>query len=100
MTLRLTPGAEVALRSRLGEMPECWLEVRCAPCGSLTIFSMKLLAARHGSGMPIGGILGRLLCQRCRSPPAEAWLNETHNRQHQGGTAPGWSVQLVSQAAL
>jgi hypothetical protein len=96
------PGPAVALRARLGEMMECWLEACCGQCRSHTYIPIKLLARTYGEGMPIGAILGRLSCKRCstaqqRVRPSEVWLNEEPNRQPRHGAPPGWSVQLIGE---
>ena len=97
------PGSTVALRARFGEMLECWLAACCGQCRSHTYIPIKLLARTYGAGVPVGAILGRLVCKRCSTAhqkvrQSEVWLNETPGRTANGGGQPGWSVQLIGEA--
>ena len=60
---------EPPLSAGLAELAGLWLDVRCR-CGRTSFPPLRLLAARHGWRTPLGDVLPRLRCSRCRTAPA------------------------------
>lgn len=95
---RLGDGAAGPLMgARLADLSGYWLEIEC--CGGTTLIPFRLLHARYGDKPQLRDLVPRLRCRKCRQPPIQARVNETHNRLPRGGAAPGWSVQIIPQGA-
>ena len=77
---------------RLSDWPDCSLELCC--CKGTTVYPVRLLASQHGNPT-FEQLLVRLRCKRCRGKPAPVYLC-AGNRQHSGGAAADWAVELVS----
>ena len=88
------PDVPLVMRSRLGELDGCWLEVRCR-CGRSVSTPIKLLLGSYGPAPYIGSILPRLKCRQCGARPATASLNQTPNSLTNYGAAPGWTIPLL-----
>jgi hypothetical protein len=59
---------EPPLFSGLADLASWWLEVRCQ-CGAVGYPPLRLLAAERGWQTPLGSVLPRLRCRRCRCAP-------------------------------
>lgn len=87
-------AAASALATRLKDLDGYWLEFRCS-CGRAMTPAVHLLIGRFGGHWRLKDIVSRVSCQQCRAKPVAAYLNETHNRLHDHGAPPGWSVQIL-----
>lgn len=85
------------LESRIGELVECWIGVRClARCHHSAFLPLKLLAAKHGGHVLLRSVIQRLRCQVCATPPGEAWLTDHPiSDSAYGGVHATWAVGLV-----
>ncbi len=81
------------LAHRLSEWPDCSLELRC--CKGVVLYPVRLLATKGGN-RTFEAVLARLRCHRCGGRPAPVYLCAGH-RQHVGGAAPDWAIELVPE---
>ena len=61
--------ADPPFAAGLADLAGWWLEVRCA-CGRRSFPPLRLMAARYGWQTPLGDLMPRLRCTKCRAPPA------------------------------
>ncbi len=61
--------AEPPLDASLADLAPWWLETHCA-CGRVAFLPLRKLAGDLGWRTPLGSILPRLRCTRCRADPA------------------------------
>ncbi|WP_267426762.1 hypothetical protein [Methylobacterium sp. GC_Met_2] len=86
-------GVPLALKARLNEVEDCWLDLRCG-CGHGTKQPIKMMVRSLGPGHHLAEIVPRLTCKECGAKPATMHLCETAYRTITKGPPPGWSVQL------
>lgn len=85
------------LESRIGELVECWIGVRCLDrCNRSAFLPLRLMAAKHGGHLRVRAVLQRLRCEVCATPPGEAWLTDHPiTDTAYGGVHATWSVALA-----
>jgi len=78
---------------RLLDWPDCFLELHC--CKGMTIYSVRLLAARGGN-LTFAQTLDRLRCEQCRQKlRGPVYLIAGHNRAFCHGAPPDWSLEIM-----
>lgn len=94
---RPSKSREELLETRIGDLLECWIGVRCLDrCHHSAFLPLKLLAAKHGGHVRLNSVLQRLRCQVCATPPGAAWLTDHPITDlTYGGVHATWTVALV-----
>lgn len=75
----------------MSDWPECSLEISC--CKGTSIYPVKLLVAKRGD-LQFHQVLARLKCPACGKKPGPIYLC-AGAREHSGGAAADWSIELV-----
>jgi hypothetical protein len=84
------------LETRICELVDCWVGVCCTDgCNRTSYLPLKLMAARQGGRTTLRGMLERLRCQLCRTPPSSSWVVDypIESGDHGGQTAT-WRVDI------
>jgi len=82
------------LQQRLGDWPDCTLELNCPACGRIVCIPVRLLIKRFGN-QTFASLLLRLKCERCKVKPALVYVVAGHHRTYFYGSLPDWAIELV-----
>lgn len=94
----MPPARDKLLSSRLRDLAELWMYVRCEPpCTKVVCLPLKKLARQRG-GLTLGEALSKLKCTACGRLPAQARVVDypIEGEQHElGPRVATWSVTVV-----
>jgi hypothetical protein len=81
----------------LSDWPECFLEIRCRPCGDRSSqCAIKGLIRWYGD-RTFAEVLARIKCKYCRKRPARVYLCASQHREGCKGL-PDWAVEIVYES--